>query len=291
MMDTGYMKRFVRRALRVSAVVVAVAWSLIGLRQLAVAGARPGSLMHSFAFPSSLASGVSGELVAPAGGGSPLRFDRGMVAIGYLPVPRPDRPGRHGRPRGERDFVRPPDGTPHVRLLLVGVVDADGKPVNNAGNELVVDAVVSPGGAASAAPPFVVPFDIHDGTAFLDAPLPVQGQPDASARVQILGAEVVDPDGQPFGTLGFEVLGAPATPMPTSTPAPGGTPEALGRCFASPDCTGTSFPASRGRCCRAMHGHRGHAVAAPPSWCPPEQFDAATGQCVAQACAVCAGEH
>ena len=207
------------------------------------------------------------------------------MAIGYVPVPRPERVGRRGRARSAREFVRATDATPHARLLLEGVVDTSGKPLTNAGNQLVIDALVSP--SSAGAPPFVVPFDIHDGAAFLDVPLAVPSQPDGPVRVQILGAEVVDPDGQPFGVLGFELRGLPPTPIPGSTPMPSGTLDVEGQCFATADCTGPSFQTAQRRCCRAAHANPERAPVASGSWCPPEQFDPATGRCLASACVVC----
>jgi hypothetical protein len=279
-----------RRHMRnVALSIVTAAGVLIIAWQVAQAGSVPDGLRRSFLFPAALASGVTGELVSAPGGNARLSFDRGIVAIGYLPVLRADRVSRR-RTLGARDFVRPADAGPRARLLLTGVADTDGNLVTNTGNELMIDAVVSPSSAAVSPPPFVIPFDINAGTAFVDAALPLDGQGGAAARVQVLGAAVIDPDGQPFGVLGFAMVPAsPASPPPALapgwTPTPGVSP-ADGRCFVGPTCTGTSFPASRDTCChlgRSGPGARMSTV----SWCPGNQYDPATGQCTAGACDTC----
>lgn len=250
------------------------------------AASPPPQMLRSFAFPAMFANGLTGDLVVPAGSTTGLRFEIGKVAIGELPLPLPDNARRRGRrPRG-REFVRPADLGSHVRLLLTGVVDGDGRPVTNTGNEIVIDAVVSPSSAANGAPPFVIPFDITNGMAFVDALLPVQPTPDGSVRVQVLGVTVMDPGGQPFGVLGFQLKPARATPLPRATPTPGEAPPAEGQCFVGPDCTGGSFPASQVRCCRFASRLDGTPLA--PAWCPPDQFDPSTGLCTGNACVPCA---
>src|SRR6185369_1420865 len=103
--------------------------------------------------------------------------------------------------------------------------DASGHPVSLSGSQALIDVVVSPSTAATSPPPFVIPFDITDGTAFVDAQLPIQAASDGSVRVQVLGVTVVDPDGQPFGVLGFALSRARPTPVPRPTPTPGGAPQ------------------------------------------------------------------
>jgi hypothetical protein len=55
-------------------------------------------------------------------------------------------------------------------------------------------------------------------------------------RVQILGVRLVDPEGQPFGVLGFQLPPSPPTPVARTTPTPCG----VGQCFdtLSFRCTG-----------------------------------------------------
>ena len=261
--------------------------ALLGTAAVASAGNVSTNMTRSFAFPLSFANGVAGDLVMPAGSATKLSFDAGMVAIGELPVPLPQRTSRHGRAGDTGPFFRPRDEGPHVRLLLNNVVDEAG-PVTNTGNQLIIDAVVTPpGGASNGGPPFIVPFDIKDGTVFVDALLPVQSMADGSVRVQIVGVSVVDPGGQPFGVLGFQLPPSPSTPLAHTTPTPGGPPQLLGQCFVGrTDCAGPSYAASQKQCCsRAAHGGPENGGGA---WCPPEQFDAATGRCLTGACNACA---
>ncbi len=276
----GFSRRsFVRRAVLLGALGV-----LLGAPEVARAGAGTRHATRAFAFPFSLADGVMGDLVPATGSSTKFSFESGKVAIGELPVPLPQRAGRRGRGGDPRPFLRPADARPHVRLLLSGVVDADG-PVTNSGNQLVIDAVVSPNHAALTSPPLVVPFDINGGAAFVDAFLPIQSQADGGVRVQILGVSVVDPDGQPFGVLGFQLPPVRPTPTPFLTPTPGGTPQA-GACFVGrSDCTGASFGASQEECCRRVRLHPPHRDMV--SWCPREQIDPASGRCLNQACVAC----
>ncbi len=273
----------------VAVTIAAAAGVLLGAWQSAQAGAVPYALRHSFSFPVSVASGATGDLVSVPGSNAHLTFDRGMVAIGHLPVPRSERATRGERAFGTR-FARPADGVPRVRLLLSGVVDADGNRVTSAGNTLMIDAVVSPTGAAVSPPPFVIPFDLSAGAAFVDAPLPIEVQGGATVRVQILGAAVIDPEGQPFGVLGFSLPPAPpASALPALTP--GWTPTTVrtpaeGHCFVGPSCTRRSVPAARDICCRLDQGNRA-APALPASWCSADQFDPSTGQCAAGGCDNC----
>jgi hypothetical protein len=257
---------------------------------LTIAGAAPvpRTLAGSFAFPNSLANGVSGTLVAPAGSTSKLGFDTGMVAIGQLPSPLRVRAGSLARRRRSLpQSAQPADAAPHVRLLLNGVVDSGGSAVTNTGNQLAIDAVVSPSDAGT--PPFVVPFDINDGNAFVDAPLPIQMEIGRGVQVQVLGVTLIDPDNQPFAVLGFGLSPAPPTRMPLATPTPGGPPPIDGECFAGPNCTGPSFPASQQKCC--LFNRPGVQGAPQPqpgfSWCPADQFDPSTGKCAANTCIAC----
>lgn len=258
---------------------------------LAVAGATfagpvPNILLRSFAFPVSFGSGLAGDLVLPAGSSSKLRFESGKVAIGELPGPMAERPSPRRRGRSGQRFSWPPSAGPHARLLLNGVVDAEGSLVTNSGNQLVIDAAVSPSSGASSPPPFVFSFDINGGVTFLDVPVPLEQRPDVPVRVQILGITLLDPDGQPFAVLGFELPPAPPTPVASLTPTPITTPVAEGQCFRAANCTGRSFPASQENCCRLL-GHPGRGVMGVGSWCPPDQFDPSTGQCAANACIPC----
>ncbi len=270
---------------RAVAGLVAAASVVIAARRPVRADSSLNAFERSFAFPVSFARGVSGDLVAVPGSPARFTFDRGMVAVGYLPVPRPGRVSRRGRLLGAREFLRPVDAVPRARLLLSGVVDADGNPVNNTGNELVIDAVLSPGSAVSA-PPFVIQFDITAGKAFVDAPLPMDGQGAAGTRVQILGAAVVDPEGQPFGMLGFVAAAAPTLLAPGWTPTPAGIP-AEGQCFVGPSCSGPSFAAGRERCCHFNSSRSGGPSSPPVSWCPPDQYDPSSGRCTAETCDAC----
>lgn len=248
----------------------------------------PSTMAGSFAFPSSMANGVSGNLVAPAGGTSKLSFDTGMVAIGQLPSPLPLTTSSMARRRRTAPrFLRTPDAGPRVRMLLSGVVDSSGSAVSNTGNQLVIDAVVSPSDAAT--PPFVVPFDIGDGSTFVDALLPIQMQSGRGVQVQVLGVTLLDPDKQPFAVLGFALPPAPPTKIPPATPTPGGAPQTDGECFAGSNCSGPSFASSQQKCC-AFNRPGVRAVPQPQagfSWCPADQFDSSTGQCTANACLPC----
>jgi hypothetical protein len=286
-MHIGKMWRRFHRAVAIAVTLVGAAGLLLSARHLAAAGALPRELRRAFAFPASSASGVTADLVAPAGTTTKLTFDRGMVAIGYLPVPRPQPVGRRSRSRAAGEFVRPTETAPHARLLLSGVLDAAGNPVTNGGNEFVIDAVVSPSSAAGSPPPFVIPFQINNGTAFVDAPLPVQPHVGGAVRVQILGAAVIDPDGQPFGVLGLSLPAVRPTPTAVLVPTPGAIREPEGQCFVGSSCGGPSFAASRERCCHLAHPYRRRGVSAAVSWCPHDQFDPTTGQCAADACVGC----
>lgn len=275
--------------------------SLVGLRRklpallvlaglwVACATAQAASLspqtLRSFAFPVTFANGLTADLVVPAGSATNLRFEVGKIAIGELPVPLPEGARRRGRKQAGREFVRPADIGSHARLLLTGVVDGDGHPVSNTGNQVMIDAMVSPSSAAATPPPFMIPFDITNGTAFVDAVLPVQRLSDGSVRVQVLGVTLVDPSGQPFGVLGFQLDAARPTPAPRATPTPGGTPAVGGQCFVGSDCAGVSFPARQQVCCRFSRHVSGTVGAT--SWCPPDQFDPTTGLCAPNACVAC----
>jgi hypothetical protein len=175
---------------------------------------------------------------------------------------------------------------PRVRLLLNGVVDATGSRVTSSNSQLVVDALVSPSTAVTGAPPFIFPLDINGGLAFLDVSLPVAPQGNASVRLQILGVTVLDPEGQPFAVLGFELAPVPATPLPETTPTPTSTPDAEGRCFKGSDCGGASVPASQEACCR-LEPQPAQGTSGGGFWCPPDAFDAATGQCATAGCIAC----
>lgn len=263
---------------RVSTAIVSVACVLFAAATFA--GDLPRSATRSFAFPAALADGLVGDLVTPANNTSHLSVGDGHVAIGRLPIPMPERGGRRGRLRRGRDlFMRPTDEPPHVRLLLRGVVDANGNAVSSQGNHLVISAVVTPEVAASTASPFSFGFDLADGNAFVDAPLPIHPLADAAVKVQILAVSVVDPDEQTFAVLGFELVAAPIEPTPVVTPS------ASGQCFIGPRCAGPSFQASRERCCHFTHGDTQPLDIT--SWCPVDQLDPASGRCAADACAAC----
>ena len=265
-------------------IAVVLAFAAPILIQPILAERPPQSPVRSFAFPLSSANAVSGNLVMPAGSSSHLHFDDGLVAVGELPVPL--RAARVGRRQTER-FFRPPTATVHARLLLRGVAGADGNLVSNSGNEFVIDALVTPTTAASSAPPFVVPFEIDNGTAFVDATLPVDAQADGSVRVQILGISLIDAEGQTFGVLGFQLGRLPPTPaQPTARPTV--APE--GRCYAAPNCSGPSFALSQDRCCRLGQPSAAGTLPLQTSWCPADQLDASTGACNANACIGCEGD-
>ena len=265
--------------------VMGAAVGVFGRGAVGRATGVPSAFTRAFAFPASAANGLVGDLVQPTETQSPLHFAGGNVAIGELPIPMPLRPGRRGQARDLQKFTRVEDSGPHARLLLTGVADAGGKPVTNSGNQLVVDAVVSPSSAAVSMPPYVIPFDITDGTAFVDAPLPIVRQTGEGVSIQVLAVSVVDPDGQPFGVLGLLLAPARSTPTPRFTPTPGDTPLPDGACFTGAECTGPSFPSSQTKCCRVFG--RASTVLSSSSWCPPDQFDATTGQCAAGACRAC----
>lgn len=223
------------RGLALKSLVLLGVTSLLLTGRTSAAGSVPSRLLRSFAFPVTFANGLTADLVMPAGSTTTLRFDVAKVAIGELPVPLPQR--ARGRGRGGREFVRPADVGTHARLLLSGVVDGDGHLVNSAGHQVVIDAVVSPSSAASSAPPFVIPFDITNGMAFVDALLPIQAASDGSVRVQILGVTLIDAEGLPFGILGFQLSPVRSTPAPRPTPNPGGTPPPAD-CADRAECAG-----------------------------------------------------
>jgi hypothetical protein len=267
---------------RLGAIGLLIATGL-AMAQVAPAGLS-NSMSRAMTFPTRLSNGVAGDLVPPVGSRPRLTFDIGKVALGELPVPLAQRARRRGA-GDARPFFRPRNEGPHVRLLLSGVVDADG-PVTNNGNQLIVDAVVSPSSAASNGPPFTIPFDVKEGTVFVDALLPVQSLADGSVRVQILGVTAVDPEGQPFGVLGFQLAPVQPTPVVRFTPTPGGPPAAPGQCFVGrPDCAGPSYGASQEQCCRRSQLESAEHDGA--SWCPAEQFDPSTGRCLSDSCVAC----
>jgi hypothetical protein len=246
------------------------------------------ALVQSFQYPASSAQGLTGNLVRPADSSSPLLFDSGTVAIGIVPVPLPEqRLSRKARLQGAmRSFFMRPTGTPpHVRLLLDGVADATGAPVDNTGNQLVIDAVVTPADAASTPPPFSVAFDIAGGTAFVDAPLPITLPVSNAVNVQVRGISVIDPDGNTFGVLGFQLLPVPPTPTARSTPTAAATPPLQGFCYVGPNCQGASFPAPQEKCCQLLRPNTAPSFAT--SWCPPDYTDPSTGQCLSGECMAC----
>lgn len=221
--------------------IIAASLPLVGLwprpavpTTKAGAGRLPQALTAAVDFPASLASGITGSVVPPSDTTSTLHFEQGTVAVGVVPIPPvPLAALRRTSGRLSRDlFPLPLDAPPHARLVLEGVTGADGMPATTAG-ALVIDAAVSP--AAAGASPFSLPFDIQDGTAFLDAALPIQPEQDGTVRVEIHGVSVRDADGNVFGVLGFSI----APPAPTPTPGPcesGGT--CGGPCpFTCPDGT------------------------------------------------------
>lgn len=258
---------------------------MMAAARLVFAGPAPGIFLRSFEFPVSFTGGVAGDLIVPVGSVSALTFDSGKVAIGSLPTAT--LPGRSAARRGSSAprFLPASGPAPRVRLLLNGVTDADGSLVSNTGNQLIIDAVVSPDGAALTPQPFTFLFDISGGLAFVDAALPIPMRSDGPVRVQIVGVTVVDPDGQAFATLGFELPAAQPTPPPSATPLATPTPEAQGRCFMVPNCMGRSVPLSQDECC----GTARPAAVSPDvrSWCPPDQIDPSTGGCSANACQTC----
>jgi hypothetical protein len=230
--------------------VVAVLGLVMATARLVLGGPVPGIVLRSFDFPLSFANGVAGDLIVPIGSASKLTFDSGKVAIGNLPTPTSlERSGARRGSRARR-FTPPSGLAPRARLFLNGATDADGNLVNNTGNQLVIDAAVAPGSAALTPEPFTFPFDINGGLAFLDVALPIPARSDGSVRVQIVGVTLVDPDGQAFATLGFELPAAQPTPPPSVTPLATATPEPKGRCFRGPNCAGQSVPLSQDECCR-----------------------------------------
>ena len=277
---------FNRGSCRLGAVVVAVA---AGSAISASGGGVPPALTRAFEFPVSLGSAVTGPLVRPIGTAPSLTFRQGTVAVGALPVPLPAPLARVRRLRNQSPFFLPTsDSAPHARLLLIGVVDAQGTPVTNTGNHFSIDGEVSPGSTVTP-PPFVIPFDITDGMAYVDAALPIQPQLDAAAFAEVTAVSVSDPRGQVFGVLGFRVASPAATPTPSLSSTPGTTPSPqVGHCFAGPDCMGPSFHAPQNVCCHFTRSGANAALAT--SWCPPDQFDPSTGSCPANACAACGNQ-
>ena len=252
--------------------IVAVLGLVMATARLVLGGPASSIFLRSFEFPLSFANGVAGDLIVPIGSASKLSFDSGKVAIGNLPAT--DTAGALGTaPPQPRSALHAASGpAPRARLLLNGVIDADGNLVSNTGNQLLIDAAVSPGSAALTPQPFAFPFDINGGLAFLDVALPIPARSDGSVRVQIVGVTVVDPDGQAFAALGFEL---PAAQRHRRRAYAGGDPTPKPRAvLQGPNCTGQSV-----RCRRTS------AVALPvqrhipgiTSWCPPDQIDPSTG--------------
>jgi hypothetical protein len=266
-------------------VVLAVLGLVVAAARPVFAGPAPSILVRAFEFPLSSANGITGDLIVPIGSASGLSFDSGNVAIGNLPIATlPGRSGARRQSRAQR-LLSASGPAPRARLLLNGVTDADGSLVSNTGNQLIIDAAVTPESAALAPQPFTFAFDISGGLAFLDVPLPVAAGADGPVRVQVLGVTVLDPDGHVFAALGFELPVPQATQPPSVTPRATPTPEAEGRCFRGPNCTGQSVALSQEHCCRAA----GLAVSLSgvTSWCPPDQIDPSTGGCEANACQTC----
>lgn len=265
--------------------VSAILWAgmLCGIARNSPADALPPAAVQSFRFPAAMARGLESDLLAPADSASTLRFERGHVAIGVLPVPRPEH-RRRFLPQQDT-FRLPPGGLPHARLLLTGVVDGNGGVVSNHGNQLAIDVAIGSANAADATQTVAIPFDVESGSAFLDVPLPIPFATEGPTRVEVRGVKVNDPIGQTFAVLGFQVEPAPpATPTPQTTPTPGGTPPRVGYCYVGPSCRGPSFPSDQARCCRLSTTNSLPSFVT--SWCPPEQFDSQTGQC--SACVPCA---
>ena len=170
------------------------------------AGEAPARFLRSFGFPANSANGVMADLVVPAGSTTGLGFDIGKVAIGELPVLAPsDEVRGAGRRRPARHFLRASTPGTQIRLLLTGVVDGDGNPVTNTGNRVIIDAVVTPTNAAVTAPPFIVPFNITNGIGYVDTLLPVPAPPGGRVAVQVLGVTLVNPAGDAFAVLGFQL--------------------------------------------------------------------------------------
>ncbi len=248
-------------------------------------GPVPNALLR-FELPLTSVSGVAGELVSPSGTPSKLVFESGKVAIGEVMAALPERalPRRRGH-AGQRATTSPPVG-PRARLVLAGVTDGDGNLVTNSGNQLVIDALVSPSTAAPSGQPFTFPFDIIGGSGFVDAALPIDTPPDGPVRLQVIGISVEDPEGQPFAVLGFEVAAQRPTAPPSVTPSAIPTIVPEGWCFHGSSCGGGSVPSSQEDCCRPAFAP-GASMGLAASWCASDQFDAVTGQCSAEGCQVC----
>jgi len=225
------MRTFRPHAWTAALALVAGVWVVLSVAGVRAAAAGT-SFARAFTFPAALANGIVGDLVPPVGTIPRLSFLAGKVAIGELPIPMPLHLGRHARGRGA-------DG-PHARLLLTGVVDSDGQAVSNSGNQLVIEAAVSPSGAAASPPPYVIPFDIENGTAYIDAPVAVARQPGAAVTLQILAVSVADSAGEVFGVFGVALGATHSAPQLQPTPTPGGTSSADGQCFdiVTGRCTG-----------------------------------------------------
>lgn len=284
MMTNGYKRQ---HCWQIGAAVAALGFVLVTAR---FALGIPSSVSRAFDLSVSFASGIASDLIVPIGSASTFTFDVGKVAIGDFPGAFSERLGPRRRGHAGRGFLLPAASGPRARLLLIGVADADGSLVTNSGNQLIIDAVASSGDAALSTQPFTFAFDINAGVASLDVPLPIPASAGGSVRLQIVGVSVVDPNGQAFATLGFEIS-PPRPPVPPSvTPQPNVTPEDEGRCFRGPTCSGPSVPMPQEECCRTAGRPGGvvaHGIAGPLSWCPPEQIDATTGQCNAGACQAC----
>jgi hypothetical protein len=253
--------------------------------RLVFGGPAPSIFLRTFEFPLSLTNSIAGDLIVPIGSASKLTFDSGKVAIGNLPTATsPERSGARHRSRAQR-FMPASGLAPRARLLLNGVTDADGSLVSNTGNQLIIDAAVSPDSAALTPQPFTFPFDISGGLAFLDVALPIPARSDGPVRVQIVGVTVVDPEGQVFATLGFELPAVQPTPLASATPLATPTPETEGRCFKGPNCAGQSVPLAQDECCRAANPSS--IFPGITSWCPPDQIDPSTAGCDATACQTC----
>jgi len=261
---------------RLTAAAVVV-WCL-HMAGAAAAGAPATVLSRSSGMAGTQSGGMAGDLVVPAGAASRFSFDSGRVVIGEGAGADTSLPRQ--RYRNPRAAAAALDG-PRVRLLLNGVVDASGTHVTSANAQLVIDATVSPSSAARSAPPFIFALEINEGSALLEASLPVEPLTGAPVRLQIIGVSVLDPGGQPFAVLGFELPALLSTPVPETTPTPTTTPKAEGHCFRHSACNGASISVSEVACCQ----HRGTSLA--NSWCPAEAFDPATGQCAEGRCLPC----
>ncbi len=258
-----------RRGTRRAIIAGVVTCTVLLVSPWAAASRIPNGLGRAFNFPLSFFNGVSGDLVAPAGGLTTLSFGTGKVAIGELPL-LPEHMNRRLRGMAAGRLSRSAGAGPRVRLVLTGVVDRVG-PVTNGGNQLIVDAVISPGSAALTPPPFTFAFDIRGGNALLDAALPIQQLVDGPVRIQVVGVTVADPDGQPFGVLGFELPAVSPSPSPTVTPTPVVSPAADGSAL-TPSCPARQcFDTITFRCTGQACG--------PDAHCPlPNQFCDASGR-------------